>query len=193
MATKKGNTISTKATETKAEPKQVTVSSILNAEAEKKTTAKATTEKKVVATEEKKAEEPKKATEAKKVTETKKTTSTTEVKKAPAKKAEETKTTAKKVEEPKKTTTKKATTAEKKTTKTAAKKTTAKKTTKKESNLYVQFQGMEFDAKQIEEAVKADFKAKNKKRTMNSVSIYVKPEDMKAYYVIDGIIGDVAL
>ena len=34
MATKKGNTISTKAAETKAEPKQVTVSSILNAEAE---------------------------------------------------------------------------------------------------------------------------------------------------------------
>ena len=54
MATKKGNTISTKAAETKAEPKQVTVSSILNAEAEKKTTAKATTEKKVVATEAKK-------------------------------------------------------------------------------------------------------------------------------------------
>ena len=172
MATKKGNTISTKAAETKAEPKQVTVSSILNAEAEKKTTAKATTEKKVV------------ATEAKKVTETKKTTA--EAKKAPAKKAEETKATAKKVEEPKKTVTKKA-------TKTTAKKTAAKKTTKKESNLYVQFQGMEFDAKQIEEAVKADFKAKNKKRTINSVSIYVKPEDMKAYYVIDGIIGDVAL
>lgn len=174
MATKKGNTISTKAAETKAEPKQVTVSSILNAEAEKKTTAKATTEKKVV------------ATEAKKVTETKKTT-------AEAKKAEETKATAKKVEEPKKTVTKKATTTEKKATKTTAKKTAAKKTTKKESNLYVQFQGMEFDAKQIEEAVKADFKAKNKKRTINSVSIYVKPEDMKAYYVIDGIIGDVAL
>ena len=174
MATKKGNTISTKAAETKTEPKQVTVSSIFNAEAEKKTTAKATTEKKVV------------ATEAKKVTETKKTTA--EAKKAPAKKAEETKATAKKVEEPKKTVTKKATTTEKKATKT-----TAKKTTKKESNLYVQFQGMEFDAKQIEEAVKADFKAKNKKRTINSVSIYVKPEDMKAYYVIDGIIGDVAL
>ena len=174
MATKKGNTISTKAAETKTEPKQVTVSSIFNAEAEKKTTAKATTEKKVV------------ATEAKKVTETKKTTA--EAKKAPAKKAEETKATAKKVEEPKKTVTKKATTTEKKATKTAA-----KKTTKKESNLYVQFQGMEFDAKQIEEAVKADFKAKNKKRTINSVSIYVKPEDMKAYYVIDGIIGDVAL
>ena len=49
------------------------------------------------------------------------------------------------------------------------------------------------EIKYIEEAVKADFKAKNKKRTINSVSIYVKPEDMKAYYVIDGIIGDVAL
>ena len=108
-------------------------------------------------------------------------------------KAEETKATAKKVEEPKKTVTKKATTTEKKATKTTAKKAAAKKTPKKESNFYVQFQGMEFDAKQIEEAVKADFKAKNKKRTLNSVSIYVKPEDMKAYYVIDGIIGDVAL
>ena len=82
MATKKGNTISTKAAETKTEPKQVTVSSILNAEAEKKTTAKATTEKKVV------------ATEAKKVTETKKTT-------AEAKKAAEAKAPAKKAEEAK--------------------------------------------------------------------------------------------
>mgnify|MGYP000800459703 CR=1 FL=1 len=52
---------------------------------------------------------------------------------------------------------------------------------------------MEFDAKNIEEAVKAGYKAKNGKRTMTSVSIYVKPEDMKAYYVIDGIIGDIAL
>ena len=52
---------------------------------------------------------------------------------------------------------------------------------------------MEFNAKNIEEAVKADFTAKNGKKTMNSVSIYVKPQDMKAYYVIDGIIGDVTL
>ena len=55
------------------------------------------------------------------------------------------------------------------------------------------FSSREWNLMQIEEAVKADFKAKNKKRTINSVSIYVKPEDMKAYYVIDGIIGDVAL
>ena len=52
---------------------------------------------------------------------------------------------------------------------------------------------MEFDTKEIEKAVKDDYKAKNGKKTMTSVSIYVKPEDIKAYYVIDGIIGDVAL
>ena len=75
-------------------------------------------------------------------------------------------------------------------TKPAAKKTTA---TKKENNVYVQFQGMEFDTAAIEAAVKADYTAKNGKKTMSSVSIYIKPEDMKAYYVIDGIIGDVAL
>ncbi len=78
-------------------------------------------------------------------------------------------------------------------TKPAAKKTTAKKATKKENNVYVQFQGMEFDTAAIEAAVKADYTAKNGKKTMSSVSIYIKPEDMKAYYVIDGIIGDVAL
>lgn len=78
-------------------------------------------------------------------------------------------------------------------TKPAAKKTTAKKATKKANNVYVQFQGMEFDTAAIEAAVKADYTAKNGKKTMSSVSIYIKPEDMKAYYVIDGIIGDVAL
>ena len=70
---------------------------------------------------------------------------------------------------------------------------TAKKATKNENNVYVQFQGMEFDTAAIEAAVKADYTAKNGKKTMSSVSIYIKPEDMKAYYVIDGIIGDVAL
>lgn len=78
-------------------------------------------------------------------------------------------------------------------TKPAAKKAPAKKTVKKENNVYVQFHGMEFDTVEIEKAVKADYTAKNGKKTMTSVSIYIKPEDMKAYYVIDGIIGDIAL
>ena len=107
----------------------------------------------------------------------------TEVKaevKAPAKKAE-TKTPAKKAE------TKTAAKAEAK--KPAAKKPAAKK----EKNVLVQFAGMEFDTAKIEKDVVADYKAKNGKKTATSVSIYIKPEDMKAYYVIDGIIGDIAL
>lgn len=67
------------------------------------------------------------------------------------------------------------------------------KSAKVENNIYVQFSGMEFDTAAIEKAVKADYTAKNGKKDMKSVSIYIKPEDMKAYYVIDGIIGDVAL
>lgn len=86
------------------------------------------------------------------------------------------------------------TAAAKKEEKTVAKKTTAKKeTTKAENNIFVQFSGLEFDTAKIEADVKSDYMAKNNKKTMKSVSIYIKPEDMKAYYVIDGIIGDVAL
>ena len=102
--------------------------------------------------------------------------------KAPAKattKAAEKKPAAKKA-----TTTKKAATTAKKAPAKAA---------KVENNIYVQFSGMEFDTAAIEKAVKADYTAKNGKKDMKSVSIYIKPEDMKAYYVIDGIIGDVAL
>lgn len=83
--------------------------------------------------------------------------------------------------------------AKKATTTTTAKKTTSTKATKVENNIYVQFSGKEFDTAVIEKAVKADYTAKNGKKDMKSVSIYIKPEDMKAYYVIDGIIGDVAL
>lgn len=120
-----------------------------------------------------------------------------EVKKAEPKKVEkavEVKTVAKKEDKaPAKAATK---AAEKKpATKKAA--TTAKKAPAKaakvENNIYVQFSGMEFDTAAIEKAVKADYTAKNGKKDMKSVSIYIKPEDMKAYYVIDGIIGDVAL
>ena len=119
-----------------------------------------------------------------------------EVKKAEPKKVEkavEVKTVAKKENKaPAKAATK---AAEKKPA--AKKATTAKKAPAKaakvENNIYVQFSGMEFDTAAIEKAVKADYTAKNGKKDMKSVSIYIKPEDMKAYYVIDGIIGDVAL
>lgn len=112
----------------------------------------------------------------------------------PAAKTVETKATEKKVEtktaakaETKKAETKKA------ETKTAAKKTTTKKAAKKENNVFVQFAGMEFNTADVEKAVKDDYKAQSGKKTMTSVSIYIKPEDGKAYYVIDGITGSVSL
>ena len=126
-----------------------------------------------------------------------------EVKKAEPKKVEkavEVKTVAKKEDKaPAKAATKAAEKkpAAKKATTTKKAATTAKKAPAKaakvENNIYVQFSGMEFDTAAIEKAVKADYTAKNGKKDMKSVSIYIKPEDMKAYYVIDGIIGDVAL
>lgn len=119
-----------------------------------------------------------------------KTTATATTKKVEPKKAETVKETkATKSTEAKTTAKVTETKAATKTTKTAAKKPTAKK----EKNVYVQFAGLEFDAATIEKAVKADYTAKNGKKTMTSVNIYIKPEDMKAYYVIDGIIGDIAL
>lgn len=132
--------------------------------------------------------EPKKEAEVKKA-EPKKVEKAVEVKtvakkedKAPAKAA--TKAAEKKPAAKKATTTKKAATTAKKAPAKAA---------KVENNIYVQFSGMEFDTAAIEKAVKAAYTAKNGKKDMKSVSIYIKPEDMKAYYVIDGIIGDVAL
>ena len=125
-----------------------------------------------------------------------------EVKKAEPKKVEkavEVKTVAKEDKAPAKAATKAAEKkpAAKKATTTKKAATTAKKAPAKaakvENNIYVQFSGMEFDTAAIEKAVKADYTAKNGKKDMKSVSIYIKPEDMKAYYVIDGIIGDVAL
>ncbi len=103
--------------------------------------------------------------------------------KAPAK--EEVKAEAKKAAPAKKTAAKKP----------AAKKTAAKKTAakKKTNNVYVEFAGNKFNVEKIQKAVKADYTKKSGKKTMTTVNIYVKPEDGKAYYVIDRKKGDVAL
>ena len=69
-------------------------------------------------------------------------------------------------------------------------KTAAKKKT---NNVYVEFAGNKFNVEKIEKAVKADYTKKSGKKTMTTVNIYVKPEDGKAYYVIDRKKGDVAL
>lgn len=98
----------------------------------------------------------------------------------------ETNTTVK-AEPAKKTTTKKA------TVKKAATKTTTKAASKK-NELYVQFSGFEFSYDELLEKVKADYIAQTGKKTVTSTKLYVKPEDMKVYYVInDKFMGDVFL
>ena len=83
-----------------------------------------------------------------------------EVKKAPAKKVA--------------TTTKKATTAK-------------KETVKKETVITVQYLGNEVSVASVEEKVKAAYVAAgNKATSIKTLSIYVKPEEFAAYYVING-------
>ncbi len=100
------------------------------------------------------------------------------------------KTTAKKTAAKKKPAAKKTAAKKPVAKKTAAKKTTTKKKT---NNVYVEFAGNKFNVEKIQKAVKADYTKKSGKKTMTSVNIYVKPEDGKAYYVIDRKKGDVAL
>ncbi|MCR4996312.1 MAG: DUF6465 family protein [Butyrivibrio sp.] len=135
---------------------------------------------------------------------------TAETKKAPAKKATAKKATAKKTTA-KKTTTKKAASTAKKTTatKTAAKKTTAKKTAAKTTakktttrkaatkpNVMIEIQ---YSYKHIsnDELVQKSldnyqYDLKGDPTKVKKLSIYVKPQEDKAYYVVDDkISGDI--
>lgn len=115
-------------------------------------------------------------------------------------KVEEPKKTESKAQEPAKPTAVK--TPAKKTTKTAATKTAATKaaakktttrktTTRKETvdvkaELFVQFNGMEYSEKEIMKKVTAVWEAEGKKvSAIKRTKLYVKPEDGKAYYVIN--------
>lgn len=81
--------------------------------------------------------------------------------------------------------------AKKVATKTAEKKTTAKKTTttkkaaEKKTELFVQFSGLEFSYEELVEKVKADYIAQTGKKTISSTKLYLKPEDMTVYYVVN--------
>ena len=78
--------------------------------------------------------------------------------------------------------------------KEAAKKTTTKKAAaKKVEKVLVQFYGKEFDVEALKEAAKADYTAKTGKKTVTSVELYIKPEDNRAYYVIDKATGFITL
>ena len=138
---------------------------------------------------------------------TNKTTKTNLTSKAPAKKAVQ--TTLKAETETKKTAVEtKAAPAVKKEEKVApvvkeetaakkpvAKKPTAKKTTRKavkkpavevKADVYVQFAGMEVSEKEIMEKVVAAWEAEGKKASaIKRAKLYIKPEDGKAYYVVN--------
>ena len=125
---------------------------------------------------------------------------------APRKKAaeaavEEVKTTAKKTAAKTAAAAKKTASVAKSTVKKTAE--TAKKTVEKTAEkaaaiksveaVKVQFAGAEYDVAAVVEAAKADFKANNK-AAIKSISVYIKPEDGAAYYVVnDDVSGQVTL
>lgn len=132
---------------------------------------------------------------AKKATATTKKAAETAVASDPVKTAEpvkaekpaETKAEPVKAEPAKKTAVKKET-AKKET----AKKTTAKKTVKAEKpavtqNVYVQFAGLEISTADLTAKVTEEWVALgHRASSIKSLDLYVKPEDMAAYYVING-------
>ena len=81
--------------------------------------------------------------------------------------------------------------------KTAAKKETAKKTTAKKTvkaekpavtqNVYVQFAGLEISTADLTAKVTEEWVALgHRASSIKGLDLYVKPEDMAAYYVING-------
>lgn len=80
-------------------------------------------------------------------------------------------------------------------TETAVKKTAAKCAKKEETKVtyVVQFAGSEYTAENILAAAKADYKAANKE-AVKDITLYIKPEDGAAYYVVNGkVSGKVSL
>jgi hypothetical protein len=77
-------------------------------------------------------------------------------------------------------------TAEKK--KPAAKPAVAKETAPKVT-VKIQFGEDEYDVAEIQKAVRADHESKSKVK-IGSVSVYIKPEEKTAYYVVNSDIAD---
>lgn len=54
------------------------------------------------------------------------------------------------------------------------------------AKLFIEFGGNKFSADEIVEKCKAAYKADNSRKQVRSIEVYVKPEDNKAYYVVNG-------
>ena len=107
----------------------------------------------------------------------------------PAKKTVAEKKPAAKKPAAKKTTTRKSAAKKTTTRKSAAKKTTTRKTAaskKDTTEVFVQYGGNEISESAIMKKVNAAWEAEGKKVTaIRRVKLYIKPEDNKAYYVIN--------
>lgn len=101
-----------------------------------------------------------------------------EIKTTATKMAGEAKTTASKASAAAKTTATKATTAAKKAS------TTAKKKAEPTKSVILQFAGEDFKIDDIVEKAKDAFKAENKRKAVDDIKVYLKPEDRAAYYVV---------
>ena len=56
----------------------------------------------------------------------------------------------------------------------------------KEINLYIQYQGMELVIREIEEKIQKEWTAQGKEAAdLQKMDVYIKPEEKKAYYVIN--------
>lgn len=92
--------------------------------------------------------------------------------------------------------------------KTTKKKTTEKKTeekqparrgrkkaeeVKKEITTIVQYRGNQIEEKDMIEKVESAWKAEGNKTPIETITMYVKPEDGKIYYVVNGLSGSVDL
>lgn len=53
------------------------------------------------------------------------------------------------------------------------------------TTVYIQYKGMEDGVDDIIEAARADYRATHKRKPINSIKIYVKPEEYTAYYVVN--------
>lgn len=74
----------------------------------------------------------------------------------------------------------------KETKKAPAKAAKATKSAEKAENVFVQFQGREFVVEEIIKAAKEAYSADGHKESdVKSLRLYIKPEENKAYYVIN--------
>lgn len=62
------------------------------------------------------------------------------------------------------------------------------------TTVYIQYEGMEDGVDDLVEAARADYRATHKRKRINSIKIYVKPEEYTAYYVVnDSYFGKVGM